>query len=101
MIEAVVNTIALLLVAGFATMRCNSMNRDTAGCERWGFVLTAAGAIGHALAYWWPQADSMQAETILHVGLALIGFALVRGDLRAMLARAGAWDGRTERRAGR
>jgi hypothetical protein len=60
-------------------------------------VLTAAGAFGHACAYWWPWHGADDVETIFHIGLMLVGLAMVRGDLRAMIARAQSWDGKDRR----
>ncbi|MCA3000318.1 MAG: hypothetical protein ING75_17150 [Rhodocyclaceae bacterium] len=102
MIENIINTIALLVLCLAVLLYINQhMDRHTAGCERWGFVLTAAGAFGHACAYWWPWDGGDEVETIMHIGLALVAIAMVRGDLRAMIARAQSWDGidrRGERR---
>lgn len=102
MIEQIINTIALLVLSVAVLIYINEhIDRHTAGCERWGFILTAAGAFGHACDYWWPWDGGDEVEIILHIGLALVAVAMVRGDLRAMIARAKAWDGidrRGERR---
>ncbi|MFN8696304.1 MAG: hypothetical protein ACK50D_13265 [Burkholderiales bacterium] len=98
MIESIVNTICLLVLCACCTLYINNMSVTTPGCERWGFVLTAAGAFGHALGYWWPWGGANEVETILHIGIALIAVALMRGELRALLMRAAAWDGITDRR---
>jgi hypothetical protein len=98
MIEQIVNTVALGALCLCILLYINQhMDRHTAGCERWGFVLTAAGSAGHALAYWWPWGGGDEVEIILHIGLALVAVAMVRGDLRAMIARAKAWDGKNRR----
>jgi hypothetical protein len=100
MIEDIANTIALGLVAIAMMIYINeNVDKHTAGCERWGFILTAAGAAGHAAGYWWPWGGAEEVETILHIGLALTAIAMVRGDLRLMLDRAKtSWDG-IDRRA--
>jgi hypothetical protein len=98
MIEQILNSAALVTVCMCMLLYINKhMDRHTAGCERWGFVLTAAGALGHACAYWWPWGGGNEVEIILHIGLALVAVAMVRGDLRAMIARAQAWDGKDRR----
>lgn len=102
MIEQIINTAALLTLCFCVLIYINThIDRRSAGCERWGFILTAAGAFGRACAYWWPWSGGNEVETIMHFGLALVAIAMVRGDLRAMIARAQAWDGidrRGERR---
>jgi hypothetical protein len=102
MIEHIINTVSLLIVCGAMLLYINDrMDKHTDGCERWGFILTAAGAFGHAASYWWPWGGSNEVETILHIGLALTAIAMVRGDLRALLNRARSnWDG-VDRRASR
>lgn len=97
-IPAIINTLALLTVCGGMLLYINQhMDRHTAGCERWGFVLTAAGSAGHAMAYWLPWSGKDEVEIILHIGLALVAVAMVRGDLREMLNRAKEWDGANRR----
>jgi hypothetical protein len=98
MIEQILNSTALVMVCLCMLLYINKhMDRHTAGCERWGFVLTVAGAFGHACAYWWPWGGGDEVEIILHIGLALVAVAMVRGDLREMLNRAKAWDGKERR----
>jgi hypothetical protein len=98
MIEQILNTAALLILCLCVLLYINEhMDRHTAGCERWGFILTAAGAFGHACSYWWPWDGADGVETIMHVGLALVAIAMVRGDLREMLNRAQSWDGKDRR----
>ncbi|MFO0157401.1 MAG: hypothetical protein ACK51V_00015 [bacterium] len=94
----VINSVALLVLCLSVLLYINEhMDRHTIGCERWGFILTAAGAFGHACDYWWPWAGADGVETIMHVGLALVAVAMVRGDLREMLNRAKEWDGANRR----
>lgn len=99
MMANLVNTVALLIVCAAMLIHINQhMSPDTPGCERWGFVLTAAGTFGHAFGYWFQTSGYLWIETIMHIGLALTAIALVRGDLRDMLAKARRWDGKNERR---
>lgn len=98
-ILGILNSVALAVLLIACACHINTMDRTTAGCERVGFVLTGAGALGHALAYWWPSVESLEFETMLHVGLACISIAVIRGDLRALVARVeAAWGGRDRRR---
>ena len=91
-LQNIINTICLAAICVAALLHLNGMNRATAGCERWGFVLTAAGAAGHALSYWWPWGGGDGIETIFHLGLGLVAIAIARGDLREMFATAGIWQ---------
>lgn len=102
MIATIINTLALVIVGMAMLIYINEhIDKHTAGCERWGFVLTAAGAFGHAAGYWWPWGGADEVEIILHVGLGLTAIAMVRGDLRIILERAqDGWNG-VERRANR
>ncbi len=98
-LQNIINSAALIIVfLGMVLYINQHMGPHTAGCERWGFILTAAGAFGHACAYWWPWDGARGVELILHIGLALVVVALVRGDLREIFARA--WSG-IERRGAR
>ena len=95
---AIINTVALVCLCFCVLLYINEhVDRHTAGCERWGFVLTAAGAFGHACGYWWPWGGTDEVETILHIGVALVGFAMIRGDLRELVVRARRWDGHDRR----
>jgi len=87
----ILNTLCLVAIFVAALLHLNTMNRETAGCERFGFALTAAGAFGHALGYWWPWGGTDGIETIFHLGLGLVAISIARGDLRSMIATAGIW----------
>lgn len=89
MIAAICNTALLAVVAICGLLHVNrSMSRHTAGCERFGFVLLVAGAIGLALKPWWPWGGLHGVQTIFYLGLALVAISLVRGELRALFSRA-------------
>lgn len=87
--EQIINTICLLIVAlACIAHLAQNVNRHSPGCERWGFVLTGAGAFGQAVYVWWPRIESFPFEPLMHIGMALIAASLLRGHLRGWIANA-------------
>jgi hypothetical protein len=97
--ESVINTAALVVVAVAAFIHLKAMRKARNDCESVGFAIVMAGAVGCALEPWWPslvklvglagERPSFFVETVFHVGLALVAVAMLRGDLRELLERAG------------
>jgi hypothetical protein len=86
MIEALINTVCLLIVAWACAVHLNNLKPAHAHCEKWGYALTLAGALGSA-AEWWLPAETWHAETILAIGLALIALSSTRERVRAVWNR--------------
>lgn len=89
--------LCLTVVCLACLLHLNAMGRQSPLCERLGFVLTAAGSFGAAIAYYKPVVDDFDPDLILYIGMALIALAMARGDLRDFLIRAGRWDGNDRR----
>jgi hypothetical protein len=97
--ETVINTAALVVVAAAAFIHLKAMQKARNDCESVGFAIVMAGAVGCALEPWWPslvrlaglagERPSFFIETIFHLGLAIVAVAMLRGDLRELLGRAG------------
>lgn len=83
-----VSSVALAIVISGCVLHLSAnVDRHSPGCERWGFILTGAGAFGKVVYLWWPKIESFPFPTLMHVGMALIALALLRGHLRGWLSR--------------
>ena len=81
------STVTLLIVCAACIAHLNDhMDRSTPLCQRWGFVLTAAGAFGRAVYPWWPTIEYFPFDLVMQTGMALIALSLLRGHLRGWLA---------------
>lgn len=90
----IISSAALVVLIAAAAVHLNTMTRQTAHCERFGFVLLFAGALTSVCEWWWPGVEDFYGETMLHVGLALIAVSMVRPQLREWRARmTGRWNG--------
>lgn len=97
--EAIVCTIALVLVAGACLAHLKSMGRGAHLCERLGFSITFGGAVGSAAEWWWPSLEAYHGDVMFVVGCGVIAFSLLVRHLRDGVAYAiGAWDGIERRR---
>ena len=95
----VLDTAALAaVVAACVVHYAANLDRHSSHCERWGFVLTGAGAFGEAVYHWTTMIEPFDFGLMMHAGMALIAAALVRGRVRALIAK---WPGMkwAERRA--
>lgn len=82
------HTIALAIVVIACVVHLTTnVDKTSTHCERWGFVLTGAGAFGDAVYRWTSIIEPWDFELTLHVGMALIALSLVHGDLRGWLSR--------------
>lgn len=102
-----VATLGVVLVV--AVLYINTMTAETRHTMRWGFVLTAGGALGDSLAWIGPwHAGDVQwlwvPHTMFHLGLALLAYELSRGHGRefidAIERRFQQWDGTDRRKVG-
>lgn len=92
LVENIVNTIALATVfIACALHAAGNITHASAECERWGFVLTGAGAFGTVATIWWPRWEWQQFgwDSVMHVGMALIALWLVSGKVRGWLVACG------------
>lgn len=99
MIEAIVCTVCMGVVAGACVLHLNSLGMEHGHCEKWGFAVTAGGAIGSAAEWWLPRGALIHADTLLAIGLALVALSSVRRPFRDWLAQH--WDGVDRRKAAR
>lgn len=76
------------------------IGKHSAESERWGFILTGAGAFGQIVYFFWPRIESFNFELLMHFGMVLIAYSIVRGHLRAFIGRLPGM-GWTDRRATR
>lgn len=98
-VEAIVSTVALMLVALACLAHIKEMGPRARVCERLGYSVTFGGSIGSALEWWWPWLDAYHADTVFVVGCGLVAFSIIARFVRHhwVVAR-GRWDG-TERRS--
>ena len=100
-VSDLISTGCLAMLAGACLVHLNAhVTRESSHCERIGFALVIGGAIGQAASYWWPRAELWPVDVVLHLGLTFVALAMIRGDLRNLLARLRGWDG-IDRRSGR
>lgn len=84
----VISTAALaIVVIACAVHLMANVDRHSTHCERWGFVLTGAGAFGEAVYTWTTKIEPWNFGLTMHIGMALIALSLVRGHMRAWMAR--------------
>lgn len=97
----ILSTASLIVLAAMCLVHINEhVTRASSHCERLGFALVIGGACGQALSYWWPKIELFPVDALLHLGLALVALAMVRGDVHNLVARLKGWDG-VDRRADR
>lgn len=90
----ITSTVSLLVLAAMCLVHLNAhVNRSSSHCERLGFALVIGGSVGQAASFWWPKVELFPVDAFLHVGLALVALAMVRGDVRNLFARLRGWDG--------
>lgn len=84
----IASTACLLFVCVACVLHITAnIDKHSGEFERWGFVLTGAGAFGQVVYIWWPKIESFPFELVMHGGMALIAFSLVQGRLRALMMR--------------
>lgn len=79
-------SLAIVCAACVVHLATNVDHRST-HCERWGFVLTGAGAFGEAAYLWTSHVEPWDFGLTMHVGMAFIALNLISGRVRAVLAR--------------
>lgn len=91
-LENLINTITLgLVMLACALHLASNVDHGSAECERWGFILTGAGAFGTVVTIWWPRFEQFAIgyDTFMHLGMAMIACWLMQGKIRAFLVASG------------
>lgn len=79
-------SLSIVWIACVVHLTTNVDHRST-HCERWGFVLTGAGAFGDAAYLWTSHIEPWDFGLTMHIGMAFIALNLISGRVRAVLAR--------------
>lgn len=87
-LQDIASSIALGLVCiGCVLHLIDHVDWHSLSCERWGYILTAAGAFGEVVYIWWPKIESFPFGLLMHVGMALIALSLFRGRAVGLLSQ--------------
>lgn len=80
----IASTIALAIVSFACVMHlATNVNAQSPETERWGFTLTGAGCFGVAVYMWWPTIEGFPFDLVMHSGMALIAWWLIKERVRA------------------
>ncbi len=86
--ENLISTICLIVVFIACVIHLTTnINWHSNECERWGFVLTGAGAIGRAVYFWSTRFEEFPFPALMHLGMALIALSLIYGRVRGWVAQ--------------
>ena len=84
----IAHTVSLAIVCAACVVHlATNVDHRSTHCERWGFVLTGAGAFGEAAYLWTARIEPWDFGLTMHVGMAFIALNLISGRVRAALAR--------------
>lgn len=86
--QALVDSSAMAIVmAACIVQYATNLDKHSTHCERWGFVLTGAGAFGVAVYNWTSIIEPFNFELMTHIGMALIAVSLLYDRVRGFLAK--------------
>jgi len=84
----IAHTVSLAIVCAACVVHlAPNVDHRSTHCERWGFVLTGAGAFGEAAYLWTSHIEPWDFGLTMHCGMAFIALNLISGRVRAVLAR--------------